>query len=134
MTADHHPRPSPTDPAPTDHVTAREINNYLRHLDRTRPPARGGDAADYAALLAHKADLFTRIANQNALTDPTRAQQARRIAEHAQAAAARHADEANTHDTTNVKHLASPSSPRQGISLSNTAEFRRAPSPLPSAS
>ena len=41
---------------------------------------------------------------------------------------ARHAENTDTHDTTNVNDLASPSSPRQGISLSNPAEFRRASS------
>jgi len=41
---------------------------------------------------------------------------------------ARHAENTDTHDTTNVNDLASPSPPRQGISLSDTAEFRRAPS------
>jgi hypothetical protein len=43
----------------------------------------------------------------------------------------RHAENAETHDTTDVNDLASPSSPRQGISLSNTAEFRRASSMTP---
>ena len=45
---------------------------------------------------------------------------------------ARHAQNVDTHDTTDVNDLASPTAPRQGISLSDTAEFRRASSP-PSA-
>jgi hypothetical protein len=129
MTADHRPRPAPTDPTPTGHVTAGEITEFLHHLARTRPPALGGDPADYAALLARKADLITRIADQHdTLTNP---EHTRHIAEHARAqaaAAARHAENPKTHDTTNVNDLASPSSSRQGISLSNTAEFRRASS------
>ena len=43
----------------------------------------------------------------------------------------RHAENTDTDDTTNVNDLASPSSPRQGISLSNTAESRRASSGPP---
>ena len=131
MTAHHHPQPPPADPSLTNHVTARDIAEFLHHLARTRSPAHGGDPADHAALLARKADLLTRIADQHdALTDP---EQARHIAEHARAqaaAAARHAENPKTHDTTNVNDLASPSSSRQGISLSNTAEFRRASSGL----
>ncbi len=129
MATNHHPRPAPANPAPTGHVSAGEIAQFLHHLARTHTPAQGGDPADHAALLARKADLPTRIANQHdALTDP---EQARHIAELARtqaAAAARHAENPETDDTTNVKDLTSPTSPRQGISLSNTAESRRASS------
>jgi hypothetical protein len=54
------------------HVTAREIAEFLRHLARFRSPAVGGDPADQAALLARKAELFARIADQHAhaVTDP----------------------------------------------------------------
>ena len=54
------------------HVTAGEIAEFLRHLARFRSPAVGGDPADQAALLARKAELFTRIADQHAhaVTDP----------------------------------------------------------------
>lgn len=45
------------------------------------------------------------------------------------AADARHAENTDTDDTTNVNDLALSTAPRQGISLSNTAEFRRASSP-----
>jgi len=81
--------PTPTDqatsvPAPLDpssHVTVApvtaavsvgEIAEFLRHLARFRSPAVGGDPADQAALLARKAELLTRIADQHAhaVTDP----------------------------------------------------------------
>ena len=55
------------------HVTAGEIAEFLRHLARFRSPAVGGDPADQAAaLLARKAELFARIADQHAhaVTDP----------------------------------------------------------------
>lgn len=48
------------------HVTAGEIAEFLRHLARFRSPAVGGDPADHAALLARKAELFVRIADQHA--------------------------------------------------------------------
>ena len=48
------------------HVTAGEIAEFLRHLARFRSPAVGGDPADHAALLARKAELFARIADQHA--------------------------------------------------------------------
>jgi hypothetical protein len=41
----------------------------------------------------------------------------------------RHAENTDTQDNTDVNDLTSPSSHRWGISLSDTAEFRRAPSP-----
>ena len=57
---------------PADPVTAGEIAEFLRHLARFRSPAVGGDPADHAALLARKAELFARIADQHAhaVTDP----------------------------------------------------------------
>ena len=119
------PDPTAPDPPPP-RVTAGEIAQFLRDLARHRPPA--GDPASHAALLARKADLFARIADQHAHTDPVHAEQARQAAERARTAATRHADNADTHDTTDVNDLASPSTPRWGISPSNTAEFRRAPS------
>ena len=128
---DPDPRPAraaATDPA--EPVTVADIAAFTARLARLRPPALGGDPAEYAALLAHKAALFARIADQHARTDPTHAQEARGIAERAHAAA-RHA--ADTHDTTNVKDLTSPSFPGWGISLSNTGEFRRASSARPAA-
>ena len=51
-----------------DHVTAQEIAEFLRHLARFHSPAVGGDPADHAALLARKAELFARIADQHAHT------------------------------------------------------------------
>ena len=129
MPADPDPRPAPPDPPPR--VTAGEIAEFLHQLARHRTPSRGGDPTSHAALLARKADLFARIADQHARTDPVHAEQARQAAERARTAALRHAD-ADTHDTTDVNDLTSPSTPRWGISPSNTAEFRRAPSlPLP---
>lgn len=50
---------------PADHVTAREIAEFLRHLARFRSPAVGGDPAEHAALLARKTEMFARIADQH---------------------------------------------------------------------
>jgi hypothetical protein len=55
-------------PGPADHVTAREIAEFLRHLARLRSPAVDADPAKLAALLARKTELFTRIADQHART------------------------------------------------------------------
>ncbi len=121
-------RAAATDPA--EPVTVADIAAFTARLARLRPPALGGDPAEYAALLAHKAKLLARIADQHARTDPPHAGEAREIAERAQrAVTTRHA--ADAHDTTNVKDLRSPSFPGWGISLSNTGEFRRASSPQP---
>lgn len=105
---DPDPRPAraaATDPA--EPVTAADIAAFTARFARLRPPTLGGDpttyAAEYAALLAHKAELFGRIADQHAGTDSARAHEAREIAEHAHLAA-RHA--ADAHDTTNVNDLA----------------------------
>ena len=118
-------RAAATDPAQP--VTVADIAAFTARLARLRPPALGGDPAEYTALLAHKAELFARIADQHARTDPAHAGEAREIAERAQrAVTARHA--ADAHDTTNVKDLRFPSFPGWGISLSNTGEFRRASS------
>ena len=67
------PADHPTAGHPTaGHVTAGEIAEFLRHLARFRSPAVGEDLADHAALLARKAELFARIADQHAhaATDP----------------------------------------------------------------
>ena len=128
--ADHDPAATTADPHPASSrpVTAGEIAEFLHRLARHRPPALGGDPAEHTTLLAHKADLFARIADQHTHTDPTHADQARQAAERARAAAARHAENPDTQDRTDVNDLTSPSTPRWGISLSNTAEFRRASS------
>jgi hypothetical protein len=55
-----------TTAGPFDHVTAAEIAEFLAHLARFRSPALGGDPTDHAVLLARKAELFTRIAEQHA--------------------------------------------------------------------
>ncbi|MGH3433221.1 MAG: hypothetical protein ACRDQB_10335 [Thermocrispum sp.] len=55
-----------TTTGPADHVTAREIAEFLRHLARLRSPAVGGDPAEHASLLARKAELFARITDQHA--------------------------------------------------------------------
>ncbi len=109
-------------------VTAGEIAEFLHRLARHRSTILGGDPAEHAALLAHKAELFARIADQHAHTDPAHADQARPAAERARAAVTRHAENTDTQDNTDVNDLTSPSSQRWGISLSDTAEFRRAPS------
>jgi len=125
---DPDPRPvaaAATDPAQP--VTIADIAAFTTRHARLRPPALGGDPAEYTALLAHKAKLLARIADQHARTDPAHAGETREITERAQrAVTARHT--ADAHDTTNVKDLQSPSSPGWGISLSNTGEFRRASS------
>ena len=66
------PADHPADHPAAGHVTAGEIAEFLRHLARFRSPAVGGDPADQAALLAGKAELFARIADQHAhaVTDP----------------------------------------------------------------
>jgi hypothetical protein len=128
--ADHDHRTTPADqgpPAPGP-VTAAEIAEFLHRLARLRPPALGGDRAEHAALLTHKAELFARLADQHTHTDPDHADQAGQAAARARAAAARHAENLDTQDSTDVNDLTSPSTPRWGISLSNIAEFRRAPS------
>jgi len=132
------PDPRPIRAAATDRVepvTARDIAAFTARLARLRSPALGGDpaayAAEHAALLAHKAELFARIADQHAHTDPAHTGQARQAAERARAAAARHAENPETQDSTDVNDLTSPSTPRWGISPSNTADFRRASSAVP---
>ena len=93
MTTDPDPRlvRAAATTEPVEPVTVGDIAAFTARLARLRPPARGGDpaghAAEYAALLAHKAELFARIAGQHARTDPARAQEARGIAERAHAAA-----------------------------------------------
>ena len=133
--ADHDLAATTADPHPASSrpVTAGEIADFLHRLARHRPPALGGDPAEHTTLLAHKAELFARIADQHTHTDPTHADQARQAAERARAAAARHAENPDTQDRTDVNDLTSPSTPRWGISLSNTAEFRRASSTMGSA-
>ena len=66
------PPPAPPDPpVPTaDPVTAGEIAEFLRHLTRSPLTGRGRRPADHAALLARKAELFTRIADQHARRQP----------------------------------------------------------------
>ena len=112
---DHDPQATPADQdhPPSGPVTAGEITEFLHRLARLRPPALGGDPAERAALLAHKAELFARIADQHAHTDPAHADQARQAAERASAAAARHAENPDTQDRTAVNDLTSPQ-PRGG--------------------
>jgi hypothetical protein len=77
-------------------VTAAEINHLLRHLARVATtPAPS--SAERAAFFAHKAALFTRLAEHPG-TAPALARQAHQIAQHARNAHARHAD--NTHTQT----------------------------------
>jgi hypothetical protein len=104
---DHDPQATPADQdhPPSGPVTAGEITEFLHRLARLRPPALGGDAAEHATLLAYKAELFARIADQHAHTDPAHADQARQAAERASAAAARHAENPDTQDRTAVNDL-----------------------------
>ena len=72
---------NPADPtrpadAPIDPVSVTEIADFLRQLrGLSRPPIPGGDprrdpAAERAAFLARKADLFARIAARHPDLDP----------------------------------------------------------------
>jgi hypothetical protein len=117
------------DPQPesgAEPVTAPEITELIHRLARHR--ACNPEPAERAALLTHKAQLLARISDRHTDDDPAHAAEARQLAHQARTQAARHADP-NTQDTSDVNDIPSPSSPRWGISLSNTAEFRRAPSP-----
>jgi hypothetical protein len=50
---------------PARPVTAAEISAFLHHLTQLRSPAHTDDQAKRAAVLAHKAELFDRIADQH---------------------------------------------------------------------
>ena len=108
----HHP-PPPTTRHPDRSPPARSPSSSTVSPG-DRPPALGGDPAEHAALLACKADLFARIADQHAHTDPAHAGQARQAAERARAAAARHAENPETQDSTDVNDLTSPLNPEVG--------------------
>jgi hypothetical protein len=98
MTTSDTPPGTPSTP-PARPVTAAEISAFPHHLTQLRSPAHTYDQADHterAAVLAHKAELFDRIADQH--TGPDHAH-ARQIAQHARAAAAE--------ETTRL-HLTSP--------------------------
>jgi len=63
--------PSPLDP--NSHVTAApvtvsEVAEFLRHLTDLRTSGRGDDPAARAAFLHRKAELFTRLAIDSALS------------------------------------------------------------------
>ncbi len=72
-----------------DAVTAADIAEFLHHLADLRIGAPGEDLAARAAFLTAKADLFTRIADQHAETDPGYATQVRQMARDTRGAAAR---------------------------------------------
>jgi hypothetical protein len=84
MTTNDTSPDSPSTP-PTRPITAAEISAFLHHLTQLRSPAHTNDQAKRAAVLAHKAELFDRIADHH--TGPDQAH-ARQIAQHARAAAA----------------------------------------------
>lgn len=87
MTTSDTPPGTPSTP-PAGPVTAAEISAFLRHLTQLRSPTHTHDQADHAeraAVLAHKAELFDRIADQHTGADQAHARQ---IAQHARAAAA----------------------------------------------
>jgi hypothetical protein len=70
-------------------VTAAEIADLLTQLRTLRTPAQGGDPAEHAALLAAKADLLTRIADEHTSEPPCgHDAHARHVAAHARLAAA----------------------------------------------
>jgi hypothetical protein len=61
--------PTPLVPTPTtDHVTAREITEFLRYLAELRVDTRHDDPGPRAAFLTRKTALFTRITNQHTRT------------------------------------------------------------------
>ncbi|GAA5147449.1 hypothetical protein GCM10023321_08370 [Pseudonocardia eucalypti] len=60
-------------------------------------------------MLAHKAELFDRIARQHTHTDPDQATQAHQIADHARAAAAAHHATLAQGDTTPMISSPTPS-------------------------
>lgn len=72
----------------SDPVTAAEIADLLTRLRTLRTPAQGGDPAEHAAVLAAKADLLTRIADEHTSEPPCgHAAHARHVAAHARLAA-----------------------------------------------
>ena len=72
-------------------VTTANIAEFLHHLAALRFGApRADDPAKRAAFLARKAELFTRIADQHAPTDPGYAEQVRQMATQAHTAADHH--------------------------------------------
>jgi hypothetical protein len=63
--------PSPLDPSShitAAPVTAGEIAEFLRHLTDLRTSGRGDDPAARTAFLHRKAELFTRLAIDSALS------------------------------------------------------------------
>ena len=112
--ADHDPLPrGPRPPTRPSRSPPPRSPQFLARLARLRPPALGGDPAEHAALLAHKAELFARIADQHARTDPAHAGQARRSPN---APARRHdtPKRRDAQDTTDVNDLTIPLVPRVG--------------------
>ncbi len=63
------PAPATDAAAGGDHVTAREITEFLHDLARIRSADLDTDPTERAALPARKTDLFTRIADQHTHTD-----------------------------------------------------------------
>lgn len=51
-----------------EHVSVREIAEFLHDLARFRSPAAGGDRGEHAALLARKTELLHRIIQQHTRT------------------------------------------------------------------
>jgi hypothetical protein len=75
--------------SPHQSVTAAEIADLLTRSRTLRTPAQGGEAAEHAALLAAKADLLTRIADEYTSEPPCgHDTHARHVAAHARLAAA----------------------------------------------
>ena len=71
-----------------DTVTTHDIAEFLHHLAELHRSPDGADPAQRAAFLAHKAELFTRIATQSAHSHPDAySQQVQQIATDARAAA-----------------------------------------------
>jgi hypothetical protein len=74
---------SPTSPR----VRPRDITDLLAWAASLSPAQRAADPPSWAAYLAAKADLLTRIAAQHTHDDPDHAQRAHRLAAHAHLAA-----------------------------------------------
>lgn len=111
-------------------VTAAEISAFLHHLARLRSPAHPADQADQADhaeradVLAHKAELFDRIAQQHTHTDPDQATQARQIADHARAAAAHHTIAADPTSATPPPRSSAHQPPSPGTLTHHTTRRR----------
>ena len=78
-----------TSPPAPPRVRPRDISDLLAWATSLSAAPHAADPAQWAAYLAAKADLLTRIADQHTHDDPDHAHHARRIASDAQDSAER---------------------------------------------